>query len=98
MKEVALMKRVILLATTVALVMVAMLAMAGPALAVPLHQHAVNTPGPVGTGDPEVAKGTCGNAPHEPALHELHENFHLGASSQGFGQPNNPVFITTGGC
>jgi hypothetical protein len=91
------MKRIILLGT-VALVLAAMLAMTGPALAVPPHQHTVNTPGPAGTGDPEVAEGTCENAPHDPALHELHENFHLGAGSKGFGQPSNPVFITAGGC
>jgi hypothetical protein len=97
MKEVALMKRIILLAT-VALVMAAMLALAGPALAAPLHQHTVNTPGPTGTGDPEVAEGTCGNAPHDPAFENLHANFHLGAGSKGFEQPNNPVSITRVDC
>jgi len=91
------MKRIILLAT-VALLMAAMLAMAGPALAVGLHEHTVNTPGPADTGDPEVARGTCGHAPHEPAFENLHAHFHLGAGSKGFGQPSNPVFITTGGC
>ena len=65
MKEVTLMKRIILL-ITVALVMAAMMALAGPALAVGLHQHTVNTPGPAGTGDPEVAEGTCGKPPTSP--------------------------------
>jgi hypothetical protein len=95
--EVVLMKRIILLAT-VALVMATMLTMVGPALAVPLHQHTINTPAPVGTGDPEVAEGTCGNAPHDPAFEILHANFHLGAGSKGFGQPNNPVSITRVDC
>jgi hypothetical protein len=90
MKEVALMKRIILL-VTVALVMAAMLALASPAFAD--HAHNLITPGTtvenIGSGQTE--KG-CG----EPGYHKFHENVHIGTPGTfAFPQSGNVSVVKT---
>ncbi len=70
------MKRIILLVTA-ALLMAAMMALAGPASAdhIRFHQHQLVTPG---EGGPQVAQGLCKNRNHT-AFSNFHSNVHLAA-------------------
>ncbi len=81
---------------TIAVVMAAMTALAGPALAVTVHQHTINTPGT----DAEISQGFCnGNAADDPAFENLHSEVHKGKpGTLAFEQPNNPVSISASGC
>jgi hypothetical protein len=51
-----------------------------------LHEHVLTTPG---TSDVELAQGICEQELLEPALVEVHENFHLGEPTEAFA--TNPV-------
>ena len=68
--------------------------MPASASAVPGHLHCLTTPG----GTHSIARGVSLHAPHEPALHNLHENVHLGVFAAG----DNPNTLTatspTGSC
>ena len=81
------MKRIILL-VTVALVMAAMMALAGPALAD--HEHFLTTPG---TTVQDIAHGQTEKCSTEPGGHKFHENVHIGQPGQAFANPNNPVSV-----
>ena len=69
------MRRIILL-VTVALVMAAMMALAGPAFAV--HEHHLITPS--GHCVSDVASGQTSRAATAPGGHKFHHNVHKGAS------------------
>ena len=60
----------------------------------PGHLHCLTTPG----GTHSIARGVSLQAPHEPALHNLHEHVHLGVFVEG----DNPNTLTatspTGSC
>lgn len=71
------MRRIMLL-FTVALVMAAMMALAGPAFA--NHQHYLLTPSGQCVND--VASGQTSRSATEPGGHVFHENVHLGASGK----------------
>ncbi len=75
------MRRIILL-VTVALVMAAMMALAGPAFAG--HQHNLSTPG---TTVVDIGSGQTSKCSGEPGYHKFHENVHLGTPGAfAFGQ------------
>jgi hypothetical protein len=66
----------------------------GRALAVPLHQHLLDTPGAI---DIKVAQGLCtaaGHGQHDTAFHNFHSNVHVGVFIDG----NNPNTVTTTSC
>lgn len=66
------MRRIVLL-LTVAAVMAAMMALAGPALAD--HQHYLETPG---TTVQDIGRGQTEKCSDEPGGHKFHENVHTG--------------------
>ena len=70
------MRRIILL-VTVALVMAAMMALAGPASAITIHQHQIVTQQSE-AADPLVAGGICKNQ-NETAFKNFHGNVHVDA-------------------
>lgn len=87
------MRRVVLL-LTVAAVMTAMMALAGPALA--SHDHYLVTPG---TCVEDVASGQTAKGPGEDGYHRFHENVHLGQpGDEAFANPTNPVSVGKGTC
>ena len=66
----------------------------GTALAVPLHQHLLDTPGAI---DIKVAQGLCtaaAHGQHDTAFHNFHSNVHVGVFIAG----NNPNTVTTTSC
>ena len=65
------MRRIIFLVTA-ALLMAAMMALAGPASAAHFHQHQLLTSG---EGDPQIALGLCKNQNHT-AFSNFHSNVH----------------------
>jgi hypothetical protein len=86
-------KRMVLL-FTVAAVVAAMLALAGPALA--SHPHYLVTPG---TCVEDVASGQTSKAQGERGGHKFHENVHLGQpGSSAFTNESNPVSVGKGSC
>ena len=87
------MRRIIALITVAAMMVLA----ASPVQAqdISLHRHLLTTPGTSGI---EVARGICKQGLLEPALVNLHENFHLGQPTEAFAFPNNPVEETAAPC
>lgn len=88
------MKRVVLL-FTVAAVMAAMMALAGPALAD--HQHYLATPG---TTVQDIGRGQTEKCSDEPGGHKFHENVHTGQPGEkggAFDNPRNPVSVGKSG-
>ncbi len=81
------MKRMVLL-FTVTVVMAAMLALAGPALAD--HQHYLVTPG---TTVEDIGRGQTEKCSDEPGGHKFHENMHVGQPGQAFANEANPVSV-----
>ena len=81
------MRRTILLGT-VALVVAAMMALAGPAFA--NHDHNLTTPG---TTVVDIANGQTEKCAGEPGGHKFHENVHVGQAGKAFANPNNPVSV-----
>lgn len=79
------MRRIVLL-FTVAAVMAAMLALAGPALAD--HAHYLATPG---TTVEDIGRGQTEKCSTGPGGHKFHENVHVGQPGQAFDNPKNPV-------
>ena len=66
----------------------------GTAVAVPLHQHLLDTPGAI---DVEVARGLCvaaAHGQHDTAFHNFHSHVHVGVFVAG----DNPNTITTTSC
>ena len=100
-KEVSLLSKVRKILATVCVSALLLAAMAAPALAqVPLHQHILATPGTTALPGQGLS-ASCEEtppAPQDPAFENLHENFHLGASTLGFTQENNPVSLTVQFC
>jgi hypothetical protein len=100
-KEVSLLSRVRKVLATVFVSALLLAAMAAPALAqVPLHQHFLDTPGTTALPGQGLS-ASCEEtppAPQDPAFENLHENFHLGAGSQGFTQERNPVSLRVEFC
>lgn len=81
--------RRIILVVTVAAVVAAMMALAGPALA--SHDHYLVTPGTC-VGD--IAKSQTVKGEGEGGYHKYHENVHLGTpGTQAFANSNNPVDV-----
>ena len=81
------MRRTILLGT-VALVVAAMMALAGPAFAD--HDHNLTTPG---TTVVDIANGQTEKCAGDPGGHKWHENVHIGQAGSAFANPNNPVSV-----
>jgi hypothetical protein len=82
------MRRIILL-VTVAAVIAAMMALAGPAFAD--HDHNLTTPG---TTVEDVADGQTEKCASEPGGHKFHENVHVGQpGDEAFANENNPVSV-----
>jgi len=81
------MRRTILLGT-VALVVAAMMALAGPAFA--NHDHNLTTPG---TTVVDIANGQTEKCASDPGGHEFHQNVHIGQAGAAFANPNNPVSV-----
>jgi len=71
-----------------ALASLLLVALAGQALAAPLHLHCLTTPG----GTHSIGRGVTMNAPHDPAFDALHTNVHVGAFSM------NPNTLVPGIC
>jgi hypothetical protein len=84
-------RRIIALVTVAA--MMALVASPAQAQDLALHRHLLTTPG---TSDVEVAQGICKQELLEPALVNLHENFHLGQPTEAFA--TNPVDETAVPC
>ncbi len=81
------MRRTILLGT-LALVVAAMMALAGPAFA--NHDHNLTTPG---TTVVDIANGQTEKCASDPGGHKWHENVHIGQAGAAFTNPNNPVSV-----
>jgi hypothetical protein len=81
------MRRTILLGT-VALVVAAMVALAGPAFA--NHDHNLTTPG---TTVVDIANGQTEKCASDPGRHKFHEHVHIGQAGAAFANPNNPVSV-----
>ena len=81
------MRRIILM-VTLAAVIAAMMALAGPAFA--NHDHNLETPG---TTVVDIANGQTEKCASEPGGHKFHENVHVGKAGAAFANPNNPVSI-----
>jgi hypothetical protein len=84
-------RRIITLITVAAM----MVLVVSPAQAqeITLHRHLLTTPG---TSDIELAQGICKQGLLEPALVNVHENFHLGEPTQAFA--TNPVSEEAAAC
>lgn len=80
------MRRIIALITVAAMLVF----VASPAQAshVELHRHLLNPPG---TTEVELARGFCKQGLEDPALHNVHEHFHLGQPTEAFEKENNKV-------
>ncbi len=78
------MRRIVALLTVAA--MMALVVSPVQAQDISLHRHLLTTPGTSGV---EVAQGICKQGLLEPALVNLHENFHLGQPTAAFA--TNPV-------
>ena len=81
------MRRIILL-VTVAAVMAAMMALAGPAFA--NHDHNLTTPGTIVV---DIANGQTEKCASDPGGHKFHDNVHVGQAGEAFANPNNPVSV-----
>ena len=90
------MKRIILM-VTVALVMAAVMALAGPAFADHGHRHFLITP-----NEERIAVGpqVCTNPENHEGFSHFHERVHFGTpNEEAFQQDNNPVgFEAVRGC
>jgi hypothetical protein len=84
-------RRIIALAMVAA--MMALAAAPAQAQDISLHRHLLTTPG---TSNVEVAQGICKQELLDPALVNLHENFHLGQPTAAFA--TNPVDETAAPC
>ncbi len=74
---------------TLAAVIAAMMALAGPAFA--SHEHYLVTPG---TCVEDIASGQTEKGPDEGGYHKFHENVHLGTPGMmAFENENNPVAV-----
>ena len=81
------MRRIIALVTVAA--MMTLVASPLQAQEIPLHAHQLLTPG---ASDPVLAQGICAQELLDPALAEVHENFHLGKPvTEAFEVESNPV-------
>lgn len=89
------MRRIIALVTVSAM----MTLVASPLQAqepLPLHAHQLLTPG---ASDPVLAQGICSQELLDPALAEVHENFHLGEPvTEAFEVEPNPVGESVASC
>ena len=81
------MKRSVLL-FTVAAVVAAMMALAGPAFAD--HAHYLATPG---TTVEDIGGGQTEKCSTDPGGHKFHENMHTGEPAEAFANPSNPVSV-----
>ena len=73
---------------TVAAVMAAMMAFAGPAFAD--HAHYLVTPG---TTVEDIGGGQTAKCSTDPGGHKFHEHMHVGHAGQAFENPSNPVSV-----
>ncbi len=80
------MRRIIALVTVA--VMMTLVASPVQAQGITLHRHLLTTPG---TSDIELARGICKQELLDPALGNVHENFHLGQPTEAFATEPNPV-------
>ncbi len=64
------------------------------ALAVPLHQHYISTPG---GGSVPIAHGICANE-LQTAIDNLHAHVHLGAPTTAFAMEANPIGFSVSSC
>ena len=78
----------IMVLLTVAAIMAAMLAFAGPAFAD--HDHNLTTPG---TTVVDIANGQTEKSACARGGHKFHENVHVGQAGKAFANPNNPVSV-----